>query len=113
MGQGGVGKTAMVTRYRDNEFVAGYMPTIADMYTWDMQTAAGPRHCEIDDTAGQVRKPPFFLPAPPLPPNFPSSATATWAHPKPHAHTHALHALHCIAPPALALAVRRRRPMQT
>jgi hypothetical protein len=55
MGQGGVGKTAMVVRYQHNEFIEGYMPTIGDMYTTDVESPMGPRHCEIDDTAGQVR----------------------------------------------------------
>ena len=55
MGQGGVGKTAMVVRYRDDGFVEGYMPTIGDMYTVDEESPYGPRHIEIDDTAGQVR----------------------------------------------------------
>ena len=55
MGQGGVGKTAMVIRYRFNDFVEGYMPTIGDMYTTDEESPYGPRHVEIDDTAGQVR----------------------------------------------------------
>ena len=45
----------MVVRYRDDGFVEGYMPTIGDMYTVDEESPYGPRHIEIDDTAGQVR----------------------------------------------------------
>lgn len=35
-----------------------YMPTIGDMYTKDMEVLGAPRHIEIDDTAGQVRRAP-------------------------------------------------------
>jgi GTPase SAR1 family protein len=95
MGQGGVGKTAMVLRFTTGDFneqvrrpsrrsrrfnstrttdagspyPAGctrpaptaprplqYMPTIGDMYTKDIEVDGAPRHIEIDDTAGQVRR---------------------------------------------------------
>lgn len=53
MGQGGVGKTAMVLRYTTGDFNEKYMPTIGDMYTKDVEVNGAPRHIEIDDTAGQ------------------------------------------------------------
>jgi small GTP-binding protein len=53
MGQGGVGKTAMVLRYTTGDFNEQYMPTIGDMYTKDVEVFGAPRHIEIDDTAGQ------------------------------------------------------------
>lgn len=53
MGQGGVGKTAMVLRFTTGDFNEKYMPTIGDMYTKDMEVHGAPRHIEIDDTAGQ------------------------------------------------------------
>jgi small GTP-binding protein len=53
MGQGGVGKTAMVLRYTTGDFNEQYMPTIGDMYTKDVEVSGAPRHVEIDDTAGQ------------------------------------------------------------
>jgi Ras-related protein Rap-2C len=53
MGQGGVGKTAMVLRYTTGDFNEQYMPTIGDMYTKDVEVRGAPRHIEIDDTAGQ------------------------------------------------------------
>jgi GTPase SAR1 family protein len=53
MGQGGVGKTAMVLRYTTGDFNEAYMPTIGDMYTKDVEVLGAPRHVEIDDTAGQ------------------------------------------------------------
>lgn len=53
MGQGGVGKTAMVLRYTTGDFSEQYMPTIGDMYTKDVEVNGAPRHIEIDDTAGQ------------------------------------------------------------
>lgn len=53
MGQGGVGKTAMVLRYTTGDFNEQYMPTIGDMYTKDVEVNGAPRHVEIDDTAGQ------------------------------------------------------------
>lgn len=53
MGQGGVGKTAMVLRYTTGDFNEQYMPTIGDMYTKDVEVNGAPRHIEIDDTAGQ------------------------------------------------------------
>ena len=55
MGQGGVGKTAMVLRWTHGEFNENYMPTIGDMYTKDLEVDGQPKHVEIDDTAGQVR----------------------------------------------------------
>ena len=55
MGQGGVGKTAMVLRWTNGEFNEEYMPTIGDMYTKDLEVGGQPKHVEIDDTAGQVR----------------------------------------------------------
>ena len=54
MGQGGVGKTAMVLRWTNGEFNEEYMPTIGDMYTKDLEVGGQPKHIEIDDTAGQV-----------------------------------------------------------
>ena len=42
MGQGGVGKTAMVLRWTSGEFPDTYMPTIGDMYTRDIEVR-GPR----------------------------------------------------------------------
>lgn len=53
MGQGGVGKTAMVLRFTTGDFNEQYMPTIGDMYTKDVEVNGAPRHVEIDDTAGQ------------------------------------------------------------
>lgn len=53
VGQGGVGKTAMVLRYTTGDFNEQYMPTIGDMYTKDVEVFGAPRHIEIDDTAGQ------------------------------------------------------------
>eukprot|EP00158_Paraphelidium_tribonemae_P010097 Partr_v1_DN3314_c0_g1_i1_m60521 putative member of RAS oncogene family len=53
MGQGGVGKTAMVLRFTTGDFNEQYMPTIGDMYTKDIEVDGAPRHIEIDDTAGQ------------------------------------------------------------
>ena len=61
MGQGGVGKTAMVMRFCHNEFTTEYMPTIGDMFTKDVEVMGQPRHVQIDDTAGQVRR--ALLPA--------------------------------------------------
>jgi len=79
MGQGGVGKTAMVLRFTAGAFseavrtpracaaasrkaarcdasrrrATQYQPTVGDLYTKDVEVNGMPRHLEIDDTAGQ------------------------------------------------------------
>ncbi len=100
MGQGGVGKTAMVVRFQHNDFIEGYMPTIGDMYTTDVESPMGPRHCEIDDTAGQVRR---FATRGALPPVRPVTQHAALTRPPPPSPPLSP------APPPHLLARRRRR----
>merc|ERR1712001_106414 len=53
IGDGAVGKTALMVRYRDGEFPNEYIPTVFEMNTKNVEVAGEQFELRLWDTAGQ------------------------------------------------------------
>ena len=53
VGDGGVGKTCLLSVYANDEFPKEYVPTIRDNFRMHLQVGDSMRELELYDTAGQ------------------------------------------------------------
>merc|ERR1712088_1279151 len=53
IGDGAVGKTALLVRYRDGKFPTDYIPTVFEMHSKNVEVDGEPFELRLWDTAGQ------------------------------------------------------------